>query len=108
MNPLRRAAHFIADRLGFEVMKKPLTHHVPPETTRGVSQWVYIFGYGILFSFLLQVASGIVLATNYVPSPDNAYQSVQYITDEVRFGNIIRAMHWIGASSMVSTWRLTR
>jgi ubiquinol-cytochrome c reductase cytochrome b subunit len=101
MNPLRRPIEFVKDRLGFETLIKPIDHNAPPETTEGKSQWAYIFGFGILFSFLLQVATGIVLATNYVPSPDTAYQSIQYITDEVRFGSTIRAMHWIGASSMV-------
>jgi ubiquinol-cytochrome c reductase cytochrome b subunit len=101
MSPLRRIGGFITDRLGFDAMKKPLEHNVPPETTEGVSSWVYIFGFGILFSFLLQVATGVVLATRYVPSPDTAYQSVQYITDEVVWGRMIRGMHWIGASTMV-------
>ncbi len=101
MNLLRRPVEFVKDRLGYETMKKPIDHYAPPETTEGVSQWAYVFGFGILASFILQVATGIVLATNYVPSPDTAYQSVEYITDEVRFGNVIRGMHWIGASSMV-------
>jgi ubiquinol-cytochrome c reductase cytochrome b subunit len=101
MNPLRRPVEFLKDRLGYEAMIKPIDHNAPPETTEGKSQWAYIFGFGIVFSFILQVATGIVLATNYVPSPDSAYESIQYITDEVRFGNVIRAMHWIGASSMV-------
>jgi ubiquinol-cytochrome c reductase cytochrome b subunit len=101
MNPISRAVFFVKDRLGWQTMRKPLDHNAPPETTEGKSQWAYIFGFGILFSFALQVATGIVLATNYVPSPESAYESIQYITDEVRFGHMIRAMHWIGASAMV-------
>jgi ubiquinol-cytochrome c reductase cytochrome b subunit len=101
MNPMRRPIEFVKDRLGYEALKKPIDHNAPPETTEGKSQWAYVFGFGILFSFLLQVATGIVLAANYVPSPDTAYASLEYITEEARFGSMIRAMHWIGASSMV-------
>jgi ubiquinol-cytochrome c reductase cytochrome b subunit len=101
MNQLRRPIEFVKDRLGFETLIKPIDHNAPPETTEGKSQWAYIFGFGILFSFLLQITTGIVLATNYVPSPESAYESVQFITYEVRFGDTIRAMHWIGASAMV-------
>lgn len=101
MNPLRRLGQFVGDRLGIETLKKPLEHHTPPETVSGPFSWVYIFGVGILFAFALQIGTGIILATNYVPSPDTAYESVQYITEEVRFGYMIRSMHWIGASTMV-------
>jgi ubiquinol-cytochrome c reductase cytochrome b subunit len=101
MGLLRRVIDTIKDRVGFHLLTKPLEHEVPPETAIGVSAWAYVFGFGILFAFLLQVLTGIVLATNYVPAPDSAYQSVQFITEEVRFGKTIRALHWIGASTMV-------
>jgi ubiquinol-cytochrome c reductase cytochrome b subunit len=101
MGLLRGVVNGVKERIGFDAMTKPLEHDVPPETVRGASSWAYVFGFGIIFSFLLQVLTGIVLATKYVPSPDSAYQSVQFITDEVRFGRMVRSMHWIGASTMI-------
>lgn len=101
MNPLQRIKTWFADRIGIDTLTKPLYHPVPPETTEGKSAWAYVFGFGILFAFLVQVITGVVLATKYVPSPDTAYQSIQFITDEVAFGRVIRGMHWFGASAMV-------
>jgi len=37
----------------------------------------------------------------YVPSPDHAYESVQYITNTVRFGALIRGIHHWTATLLV-------
>jgi quinol-cytochrome oxidoreductase complex cytochrome b subunit len=37
----------------------------------------------------------------YVPSPDHAYETVQYIMNDVAFGWLIRGIHHWGASLMV-------
>lgn len=63
--------------------------------------WWYTLGSASLFTFLLQGATGIFLSVYYVPSPDHAYESIQYIMNEVAFGWLIRGIHHWGSSLMV-------
>ncbi len=67
---------------------------------KGVGWW-YTFGSATLFAFVLQVATGIFLAMYYSPSPDHAYDSVEYVSNEVLLGSFIRGLHHWGASAMV-------
>ena len=63
--------------------------------------WAHTLGSATLFVFGLQVITGMFLAMYYSPSPDHAYDSVQYITTEVAFGSVVRGLHHWGASAMV-------
>lgn len=63
--------------------------------------WWYTLGSASLFLFILQGVTGIFLAVYYVPSPDHAYESIQYIMTSVAFGWLIRGIHHWGASLMV-------
>lgn len=63
--------------------------------------WWYTLGSATLFLFSLQVITGIFLSVYYVPSPDHAYESIQYIMNGVAFGWLIRGIHHWGASLMV-------
>lgn len=88
---------YLKDRLGFEgfskvILQKPIGADV---------NWLYTLGSLSLFLFLIQVATGIILAFYYVPSPDHAYQSVEYIVNEVPFGKLVHGIHHWAASFMV-------
>jgi ubiquinol-cytochrome c reductase cytochrome b subunit len=63
--------------------------------------WLYTLGAASLFAFVLQAATGIFLAMYYSPSPDHAYNSIQFIMTEVQFGAVVRGLHHWGASAMV-------
>jgi quinol-cytochrome oxidoreductase complex cytochrome b subunit len=63
--------------------------------------WWNTLGSASLFLFLLQGATGIFLSIYYTPSPDHAYDSIQYIMNGVAFGWLIRGIHHWGASAMV-------
>jgi len=63
--------------------------------------WWYTLGSASLFLFAMQVVTGIFLTVYYVPSPDHAYDSVQYIMNDVTFGWLIRGIHHWGATLMV-------
>jgi quinol-cytochrome oxidoreductase complex cytochrome b subunit len=63
--------------------------------------WLYTLGSATLFVATLQIATGILLTIYYVPTPDHAYDSVQFITSQVPAGWFIRGLHHWGASAMV-------
>lgn len=63
--------------------------------------WFFTLGSATLFVAANQAITGILLTIYYVPTPDHAYNSVQYITTEVTAGWLIRGLHHWGASAMV-------
>jgi quinol-cytochrome oxidoreductase complex cytochrome b subunit len=63
--------------------------------------WWNTLGSASLFLFLLQGVTGIFLTMYYTPSPDHAYDSIQYIMNGVAFGWLIRGIHHWGSSLMV-------
>ena len=93
----RRLWVFIDDRTEIiATIRSFLTHPVPPNIG-----WPYVLGSATLLVFVMQVVTGIALASAYIPSPAHAYDSLQFITHELRFGYILRGMHFYGASAMV-------
>lgn len=63
--------------------------------------WLYTLGSATLFVALVQGVTGILLTIYYVPTPDHAYDSVQFITTQIPAGWLIRGLHHWGASAMV-------
>lgn len=63
--------------------------------------WWFTLGSASLFLFVMQGLTGIFLSVYYVPTPDHAYDSIQYIMNGVAFGWLIRGMHHWGATLMV-------
>jgi len=63
--------------------------------------WLFTLGSASLFLAINQIVTGILLTIYYVPTPDHAYDSVQYITTQVTAGWLIRGLHHWGASAMV-------
>ncbi|EDN65631.1 Cytochrome b [Beggiatoa sp. PS] len=58
----------------------------------------YYFGSLALLVLVLQIATGIFLATNYKPDAQLAFASVEYIMRDVQYGWLLRYMHSVGAS----------
>jgi len=71
------------------------------EPIPGGASWIYVFGSATLFLFVLQAVTGMFLAIYYAPTPDHAYDSVQFIENQVTFGWFVRGLHHWGASGMV-------
>jgi ubiquinol-cytochrome c reductase cytochrome b subunit len=63
--------------------------------------WLYTLGSASLFVAVNQIVTGILLTIYYVPTPDHAYDSVQYISTQIPMGWLIRGLHHWGASAMV-------
>jgi len=76
-------------------------HLLLDEPIPGGASWVYVFGSITLFFFVLQLVTGILLTVYYAPTPDHAYDSVQYIEHQVTMGWFIRGLHHWGASAMI-------
>jgi quinol-cytochrome oxidoreductase complex cytochrome b subunit len=78
-----------------------LKHTLLLEPLLGGSRWAAAFGSLLLFSFALQIVTGILLTMNYAPSVQTAWPSVKFIQEEVPLGWLIRGAHHWGASLMV-------
>ena len=87
---------WVDERLGLTGIYNTVFDRKIPKTN-----WWFTLGSASLFLFVLQGLTGMFLAVYYVPSPDHAYNSVQYIMDGVAFGWLIRGIHHWGASAMV-------
>ncbi len=61
----------------------------------------YYFGGMTLFLFVIQVITGILLLLYYRPSPESAFESVQFIMTKVSFGWLIRSVHGWCANLMI-------
>jgi len=63
----------------------------------------YFLGGMTLFLFGIQVLTGILLLLYYRPTPNDAFESVQYIMTRVRFGWLVRSIHSWSANLMILT-----
>ena len=97
MGPLRRFADWLDSRTGFRAGRSHLLDEPLPAGTG----WWFVTGSILLFLLGVQLISGVVLTMYYVPSPEHAYDSVRYITDQLPLGRIVRGLHFFGASFIV-------
>jgi ubiquinol-cytochrome c reductase cytochrome b subunit len=89
------------DWLDSRLNLKAVEHSLLNEPIPGGASWIYVFGSATLFLFILQAITGMFLAIYYAPTPDHAYDSVQFIENQVTFGWFVRGLHHWGASGMV-------
>jgi quinol-cytochrome oxidoreductase complex cytochrome b subunit len=64
---------------------------------------MYCLGGLTFLFFVLLAVTGIMLAMYYTPTPDAAYNSVQEISNTVRYGWLIRGVHFYAANGMIIT-----
>jgi quinol-cytochrome oxidoreductase complex cytochrome b subunit len=77
-----------------ELTNEPVPNHL--------KHWWFCLGGTPAYLFLVQIATGILLAFYYQPSPTTAYESVRYITDEAAFGWYLRSVHKWAATLMIA------
>jgi cytochrome b6 len=71
-----------------------LKHEGEDIIPRHATLWpVYYMGGLSALTFLIQVATGILLMFYYKPSVEEAYNSVEFIMTEVEFGWFVRSVH---------------
>jgi quinol-cytochrome oxidoreductase complex cytochrome b subunit len=87
---------WLDERLGLTDLQKNLLERPEPK-----GNWWNTLGSASLFLFILQGVTGIFLTVYYTPSPDHAYDSIQYIMNDVSFGWLVRGIHHWGSTLMV-------
>ena len=75
-----------------------LNYPVPEYVYRN---YMYTLGGLTLIMLMIQAVTGILLAFYYDPSPEGAYNSVDYITYVLPYGWLIRGVHHYGASALI-------
>jgi ubiquinol-cytochrome c reductase cytochrome b subunit len=98
MRILKRMWEWFDDVTGVSALVAPLLMHPVPRARK--SAWLYVLGSATFVAFVIQIATGIALASGYVPSSGQAYDSLVFITG-TSFGRIVRGIHAFGASAMI-------
>ena len=100
MSPAATVQQWLDERFGWAELVAPLKKKTVPH--HRLSYW-YFLGGMTLFLFLVQVTTGILLLLYYRPSASEAFESVRYISTEVRFGWLVRSIHSWSANLMIFT-----
>ena len=94
---LGQLADFFDDRTGY----RALVHEALYERVPGGARWRYVWGSTLVFAFLTQVITGLVLWSSYSASAQTAWESVYYIQHEMTGGWLLRGIHHFMAQAMV-------
>jgi quinol-cytochrome oxidoreductase complex cytochrome b subunit len=94
--PVERPGSWIEQRTGLGPVLGALLHVRIPMSARTL-----YFGGIALFLFGIQVVTGTLLTLYYKPTPEAAYESVQFVTSDVSFGWLIRSVHHWTANLMI-------
>ena len=87
---------WLDERLGLQAIYGATLDRKVPKVN-----WWFTLGSASLFLFVMQGITGIFLTMYYVPDPQKAYDSIEYIMNGLAFGWLIRGIHHWGASLMV-------
>ncbi len=103
---MRRIANEIGnwldDRFGHRAkIARVRDERLPPGTA-----WWFTLGGVLLFGIVVEIVTGVILSLYYAPTPDHAWDSVRFIESGVRGGAFIRALHYWGATIIVSVMAL--
>jgi len=99
MRLIAQIGEWLDRRLQLAAPIREIAEHPVPKNT---ASWWYVFGSAALVVFLLQLATGIMLAFIYVPSASEAWNSLQSLNHDITFGWFIRALHGWGSNFMVA------
>ncbi|MCX6032983.1 MAG: hypothetical protein NT169_27310, partial [Chloroflexi bacterium] len=78
---LQAAFEWIDERAGLTTIWKTIFARAVPKTN-----WFYTLGSASMILGMLQIITGMLLTIYYVPTPDHAYDSIQFIMNDVTFG----------------------
>jgi len=94
---LGQLTDFLDDRTGY----RALMHEALYERVPGGARWRYVWGSSLVFAFMTQLITGLVLWSSYSASAQTAWESVYYIQHEMTGGWLLRGIHHVMAQAMV-------
>lgn len=98
MGVLQKVYDWVDERIDLKTLEAKMLREPMP----GGSSYAYAFGSALLFIFIMQATSGILLMFYYAPTADHAYASTKYILEELSYGWFILGFHSWGSSVMVT------
>jgi len=88
---------WLDDRTGYRALvREALYENIP-----GGSRWRYVWGSTLIFTFSIQMITGLFLWMAYSPSALSAWESVFYIQFEMQGGWLVRGIHHFTAQAMI-------
>ena len=87
---------WVDDRTGLVAVTEHAMFHKVPRSAK----WWYVFGSATLMFFIVQLVTGVLLTTLFVPSAAEAYQSLVYIDEKIPMGWMLRALHGWSSNAM--------
>jgi quinol-cytochrome oxidoreductase complex cytochrome b subunit len=93
---VKNPGEWVESRTGIREVAAALLHVRIPVEARTM-----YFGGIALFLFLIQAATGTLLALYYKPTPEAAYDSIIAIMSNISFGWLIRSIHHWAANLMI-------
>jgi ubiquinol-cytochrome c reductase cytochrome b subunit len=89
--------NWLDDRTGIrDFLSEALYESIP-----GGARWRYVWGSTLVFTFVVQLVTGVFLWMQYSPSAQTAWESVFYIQYETQGGWLLRGVHHFTAQAMV-------
>lgn len=80
---------------------RSLVHDALYEHIPGGARWRYVWGSTLVFAFVVQIVTGVILWSAYSPSAQTAWESVYYIQYQMTGGWLLRGVHHFMAHTMV-------
>ena len=77
-----------------DLTNEPVPNHL--------KRWWFCLGGTPAYLFVVQIITGVLLAFYYEPSSTTAYDSVRYITEDVKYGWYFRSVHKWAATLMIA------
>jgi ubiquinol-cytochrome c reductase cytochrome b subunit len=97
ISKLKALSNWLDNRTGY----RHFVHEALYERIPGGARWRYVWGSTLVFTFGLQVITGIFLWMAYSPSAQTAWESVYYIQHEMQGGWLLRGLHHFTAQAMI-------
>ena len=98
---MKRILAWLEARLSLRDSVGPMLMHPIPRGVSGRMGWWYVFGSASMTLLMIQILSGIGLSLVYVPTADQAYESLVYLNYQQPLGWFLRSLHYWSGSAMV-------
>jgi ubiquinol-cytochrome c reductase cytochrome b subunit len=98
---MKRILAWFEARLNLRDSVGPMLMHPIPRGAAGPMGWWYVFGSASITLLMIQILTGIGLAMVYVPTADQAYESLVYLNEQQPLGWFLRSLHYWSGSAMV-------